>query len=205
MKKQVFYVHGGDSFNTKEDFQQYLRTVTVRDLPGNEGSTFWTKTLAEDLGEDYEVFRPVMPNKQNAHYEEWKVWFERHYEYLQDGIILVGWSLGAMFLAKYLSENKPPFKVAGVYLLAAPGGEYPLQTDGNDCQTFRFTKESAQNITKNASHVEVWHSEDDHIVPIAEAYWYQKHLPEAKLRLFTDKNHFLLPEFPELVEAFLKE
>lgn len=201
MKKQVFYVHGGDSFNSQANYLEYLKTAPIWDLPSLSPTLSWKRSLALELGEEYEVFMPAMPNRNNAHYLEWKIWFERHFEYLRDRVILIGGSLGAMFLAKYLAENKTPFKVAGVYLLAAPGGEYPLQADGNDCQTFRFTSENAQNITNNASQVEIWHSEDDFVVPIAEASWYQKHLPEAKLRLFKDKNHFQVPELPELVAA----
>jgi predicted alpha/beta hydrolase family esterase len=140
-----------------------------------------------------------MPNSNNAHYEEWKIWFERHFEYLRDGIILVGWSLGGMFLAKYLAENKPPFKIAKLYLLAGPSGEMPQQPDGNDCLSFKFSAESATHIAKKAENIEIWHSEDDFIVPFTEAYWYQKHLPGSKIRLFKDKNHFLVPELPELI------
>lgn len=199
MKKQVFYVHGGDSYNKYEDYLQSLRTTTVRNLPGSKSSTFWTKTLVEDLGEDYEVFMPTMPNKHNAQYEEWKIWFERHFEYMRDEIILVGWSLGGMFLAKYLSENKPPFSIKSLFLLATPSGEYIEEQDGADCLSFKFSAESATNIAKIAQNIEIWHSEDDFVVPITEAYWYQKHLPKAKLRLFKDKNHFLVPELPELI------
>jgi hypothetical protein len=40
MKKQVFYVHGGDSYSKYEDFMQSLRTATVRNLPGSERVPF---------------------------------------------------------------------------------------------------------------------------------------------------------------------
>jgi len=199
MKKQVFYVHGGDSFTKPEDFLQYIQTKTIRDLPGSIKEKSWKKALPLDLGEEYEVFMPEMPNRHNAHYAEWKIWFERHFEYLRDGVILVGCSLGAMFLAKYLAENKPPFKIAKLYLLAGPGGDWPLQLDGNDCLSFKVSAEAASHIAKMAENIEIWHSEDDFLVPYTEAYWYQKHVQGAKLRLFKDKNHFLLPELPELI------
>lgn len=195
----MFYVHGGDSYSKYENFLQSLRTATVRNLPGRDSSAFWTKTLAEDLGEDYEVFMPAMPNKQNAQYEEWKIWFERHFEYLREEVILVGWSLGGMFLAKYLSENNPPFDIKSLYLLAAPCGEYTQEQDDADCLSFKFSAEVAGNIAKTAENIEIWHSEDDFVVPIVEAHWYKMHLPGAKLRIFKDKNHFLLPELPELI------
>src|SRR3989338_6639445 len=120
MKKQVVFVHGGDSFTKKEDFFQHLRTMPLRSLPGKESPLHWTQTLVADLGEEYDVFMLSMPNKQNADFEEWSIWFERHFEYLRDGVVLVGWSLGGMFLAKYLSEKQTPFTAERLFLFFAP-------------------------------------------------------------------------------------
>jgi hypothetical protein len=93
MKKQVFYIHGGDAFSKYEDYLAFLETLPLS-LPGEERSGFWNKSLAEELGPDYEVFMPSMPNKFNARFHEWSLWFERHFPYLKDGVVLVGWSLG---------------------------------------------------------------------------------------------------------------
>ncbi len=204
MKKQVFYIHGGDSFSKTEDFLKSLHTKPLRNLPGSEGVTFWTKTLAEDLGEDYEVFMPSMPNSQNAHYEEWKIWFERHFEYLRDGVVLVGWSLGGMFLAKYLSENTPPFEISAVFLLAAPCGTY-ADDSGNDCGSFQFNTEILTKLADFGSKIQLWHSKDDFVVPFQHVLEYQKHLPEAGTVIFEDKNHFLITEFPELLDKIRTE
>ena len=198
MKKQVFYIHGGDSFSKTEDFLQSLAIMPLRNLPGKDSSNFWTKTLAEDLGEEYEVFMPSMPNKQNAHYDEWKIWFERHFEYLRDGVVLVGWSLGGMFLAKYLTENTLPFEIKAIFFLAAPCGTY-ADDGGNDCGSFQFSQENLVKLTKFGSKIELWHSKDDFVVPFQHVLEYQKYLPEAELVTFEDKNHFLIPEFPELL------
>ncbi len=97
MKKQVFFVHGGDAFTAHDDFLQYLRTIALRNLPDSQTSEHWTKTLGADLGDEYEVFMPSMPNKQNAQYEEWCIWFQRHFSLLRDEIVLIGWSLGGCF------------------------------------------------------------------------------------------------------------
>ena len=201
MKKQVFYVHGGDGFNSQEDYLKYLKTAPIWDLPNQPTTPSWKRSLAAELGPDYEVFMPAMPNRNNADYLEWQLWFERHFTYLNDGVILIGGSLGGMFLAKYLSEKTPPFQIAKLFLLAAPGGQYPQQSDGNDCRSFRFSANAAQNIVKCANKVEIWHSKDDQVVPVSEAEWYKTHVSGAKVRLFSDKNHFLVAELPEIVEA----
>jgi predicted alpha/beta hydrolase family esterase len=199
MKKQVFYIHGGDSFSKQEDFLKSLTTMPVRNLPGKESSNFWTKTLAEELGEEYDVFKPSMPNSQNAHYEEWKIWFERHFEYLNHGLILVGWSLGGMFLAKYLSENTFPFEIKAIFLLAAPCGTYADEF-GNDCGSFQFDTAILAKMAQYKDKIQLWHSKDDFVVPFQHVLEYKKYLPEAQLVTFEDKNHFLITEFTELLD-----
>lgn len=198
MKKQVFLIHGGDSFSDYQNFLHSLRSATIRNLPGSEKIVGWSETLSTDLGEMYEVFKPAMPNKQNAQYEEWKIWFERHFEYLREDVVLVGWSLGGMFLAKYLSENDSPLNIKAVFLLAAPCGACADET-GNDCGTFQFLQEKLNKLANQVKKVEIWHSKDDFVVPYQHALVYKQYLPEATLATFEDKNHFLVPEFPELV------
>jgi uncharacterized protein len=206
MKKSVIYVHGGDSFAKYNDFIKFLRTVPLRDLPATKTDAgpesvvekeHWKNTLAEDLGEEFLVYKPAMPNKQNARYQEWKIWFERYLDQISGDVILVGCSLGGMFLAKYLCEEKIKVAVSQLHLLASPGGEY--ESDGGDCAEFLFSSEKLGSWNGNqVKKVYIWHSEDDFVVPFVEALWYQSHLPQAKMKLFTDKNHFLGPELPEL-------
>lgn len=198
MKKQVLLIGGGDSFTKHEDFLSHLRTATLRSLPGAESTLRWSQTLVEDLGPDFEVFVPSMPNKQNANYEEWKIWLERHFEYLNDGVVLIGWSLGGMFLAKYLSENNTPFNIKALFLLAAPCGTYGDGT-GNDCGSFQFSPAILANLDKKALKINIFHSKDDFVVPFEHALSYKKFLPEAELMTFEDKNHFLVPALPELL------
>lgn len=170
----------------------------IRDLPGSEPLKKWSGTFREDLGDAYEVFMPAMPNSQNAKYEEWKIWFERYFEYLHDGVILVGWSQGGYFLAKYLIENEPPVTIKALFLLAAPfektdfGGE-----DGGD---FAFDTERVGELAKKVGKIEIFHSKDDFLVPYEHALKYKAALPEAESVTFTDRNHFLIEQFPELAQ-----
>jgi len=200
MKKQLIFIHGGDAFTKYEDFLEHLKTTAIRNLPGSDTTGHWTQTLREDLAEDYEVFTPSMPNKHNAQYEEWKIWLERHLSLVNDGVVLVGWSLENMFLAKYLSENTPPVIISTLILLAAPCGDYQ-DPSGNDCGSFQFRPEQLPKITKNVKNISIWHSKDDFVVPFEHALRYAKHLPETELISFSNKNHFLQPAFPELLTS----
>ena len=197
MKKQVIFIHGGNAFSNYENFLQYLGTKELRDLPGAESLKKWSGTLREDLGDEFEVFTPAMPNGQNAKYLEWKIWFERYVPYLRDGVILVGWSLGGYFLVKYLIENQLPISPRALFLVAAPfesedfGGE-----DGGD---FAFDTTRAGELSEKVSKIILFHSKDDFLVPYEHALKYQSALREAELMIFEDKNHFLLEKFPELL------
>lgn len=202
MKQQVFFIHGGNAFSQYDDFLSYLRTKEIRNLPGAEQLKKWSSTLVDDLGEEYEVFMPSMPNSQNAKYEEWKIWFERHFEYLRDGVILVGWSQGGFFLSKYLVENEIPFQIKALLLVAAPfqaedfGGE-----DGGD---FTFDTSRVGELSKKTDKIYIFHSQDDFCVPFAHAESYKNSLPGAELVSFADKNHFLIEEFPEFLKVIRK-
>lgn len=198
MKKQLVFISGGDSFSKREDFLRSLQATPIRNLPGSESSIRWTQKLADDLS-DFEVFLPAMPNKQNASFDEWKIWFERHFEYLADEVVLAGWSLGGMFLAKYLSENDTPFTISSLHLLAAPCGTY-ADGEGNDCGTFQFNPEILSKIANKARRIVIWHSKDDFVVSYENALNYKSHLPEAELMTFEDKNHFLVTDFPEFID-----
>lgn len=202
MKQQVVYIHGGESFKHYEDFLTRLRTKGIWDLPSSEPVGKWNNRLPADLGEDYEVFLPQMPNKQNARYEEWKIWFERHFEHLRDGVMLVGCSLGGMFLLRYVSEETLPFKVKALVIMAAP---LPLpDIDHSDCEDFMCSLELVPTIAAKVPTVVIMHSTDDFVVPYSHGEHLTTLLPEATFITFSDKNHFLVPELPELV-AFIKE
>lgn len=198
--QQVFYIHGGESFRDQAAFLEHLRTCTLR-YPHGDKPQLWGSRLREDLS-DFEVFAPEMPNKQNATYAEWQIWFERHFEYLTDGLILVGWSQGAFFLQKYLLENTVPFSIKALFLVAPP--VQPDDLSGEDGGDFVFDTSQLGRLAKRAGQIHVLHSTDDFVVPYAHAEMLQAALPSATLHTFTDRDHFLQSEFPELVELIKK-
>lgn len=201
-KQQVLYIHGGSAFSQYDNFLSHLQTKTIRDLPGETELKKWSSTLRDRLGDEYEVFMPSMPNSQNSKYEEWKIWFERHFEYLQGEVILMGWSQGGYFLEKYLTENTVPFTVKALYLLAAPF--FAADFNGEDGGDFAFDTSRVGELAQKVKKIYILHSEDDFVVPYEHGLKLSKALPQAEFISFTDKNHFLIEEFPELVEIIKK-
>lgn len=198
MKKQVVFIHGGEAFSNYDAFLQYLRSETID--PYEKPSKRWHRLLPSDLGEDYEVFLPQMPNAENAKYIEWKIWFEKYLPYLHDGVILIGHSQGGYFLVKYLIENGFPVSIKALYLVASPiepdafaGGE-----DGGD---FNFDVSSVPKVQDLAQNIVIFHSKDDFVVPFAHALKFKELLPHASLCLLEDRVHFWQESFPELLAS----
>lgn len=199
-KQQVFYIHGGSAYSNYKDYLYDLRTQQLRSASDEEKVEKWPKTLRSELGESFQVFTPSFPNSQNSKYEEWKIWFERHFDFLHNELVLVCWSQGAMFITKYLSENKPPFSIKHLFLLAAPFYYFVCDGSREDGGNFYPDSEKIAAINERVEHITIMHSKDDFVVPYEHALKYKEALPGAELVTFVDKNHFLVEELPELLE-----
>jgi len=195
MKKQIVFIHGGNSFSKYDTFLDSLRAREIDDPLDEKVIKKWKTTIRNVFINTHEVYYPQMPNSNNAKYLEWKIWFERYHEFLRNEVVLIGHSLGGMFLAKYLSEEKMPVRVRALYLVAAP-----FEPDGDDCAEFAFEIENLRRLAEQVDGVCILHSKDDPIVPYTHALKYAEALPDAELVTFEDKNHFLLEEFPEIIE-----
>jgi len=195
MKKQVIYIHGGNSF---EDYEKYLEHLKNSDFdPFYERNKKWKHSLEEDLGEGFEVFMPTMPSGHNAKYIEWKIWFEKLIPFVEDNVVIIGHSLGAIFIAKYLSENNLPKKILATYLLAGP-----YDNDDSDDSLADFVlPESLSMFEESGGKIFLYHSKDDPVVPFVNVEKYAKHLLSAEKVIFEDRGHFNQEEFPELIES----
>ncbi|HEY4515597.1 MAG TPA: alpha/beta hydrolase [Candidatus Paceibacterota bacterium] len=196
MKKQIIVIHGGDTFKEYEEYLDFLRKHEINIERYKTNKDDWKPGLREKLGEEYEVILPVMPNKTNARFEEWKLWFEKLIPFLSEDIILIGHSLGGSFLAKYLSLNKFPKKIKAVFLV---GAVYDKDSEGYGLAGFSLPPK----LDLQTENVYLYHSEDDPVVPFSDLGRYKNALPNAKTRIFTDRKHLNQEELPELVEDIL--
>ncbi len=193
MKKQVVVIGGGDVFKSYKEYISYLKNIK---LDFNKLKIKrWKETLAENLGNNFEVITMRMPNPANAKYKEWKIIFDKLKPLLKDNVILLGHSLGGIFLAKYLSENNFPKKIKGTFLISAPyeGKNTDYLAD------FKLPKK-LDKLRSQGGEIFLYHSKDDSLVLIADFEKYKKALPEAKVAVFRNRGHFDQAKFPELVE-----
>lgn len=191
MKKQVVVIHGGDSFDNRRNYLRSLRwwPVTINSFLSRRD---WKADLPNALGPRWQVLQPRMPNSSNARYVEWKIWFERMLPFIRQGVILVGHSLGAAFLVRYLATHKYPKNIKAVILVAAPHNYGEV---GDFCIPL-----SLRRLTRQCKNVFFFHSPDDPIVPFSELSVYAKALPSATTMVLKKRGHFNQARFPELVK-----
>jgi uncharacterized protein len=199
-KPQILFVHGGMTFRTRKDYLKYLKTREVQLKKKNK----WNyEYLDKKLSKNFQVIKPQMPLKENARYEDWKIHFERHIPFLNNNIILIGSSLGGIFLAKYLSENKFPKKIKAVYLIAPP---YDNTLSEEDLTNGFRLKKDLSLLEKNTGKLILLFSKTDDVVPVGHADKYRKKLKEADIITYTNKKgHFQDEEFPELIKMLKQD
>ncbi len=194
-KRQIFIIHGGTTF---KKYGEYLKFLENRELSLEKKARWRNEYLDKKLSRDFELIRPNMPASDNAKYLEWKLNFENYFKLLRSDLILIGVSLGGIFLAKYLSENKFPKKIAKVILVCPP---FDDSLSLEDLAGGFKLKSNLSLIEKNCKNVVLLFSEDDDVVPIIHASKYAQKLPKARIMIFESKNgHFRISEFPEIIK-----
>ena len=189
-KPQICTIHGGTVFESDEQYQQALRDLTLS-YDRLLYAPSWKNWLAEQLP-DHDVLLPSMPNKVNAKYDDWALYFSKVVPFLRPDATLIGHSLGGIFLAKYFTENTPEKPFSKLILIAAPYDDEA----GESLKGFKLTDASA--LANMFDEIHLLHSTDDPVVPFAEKDKDLRDLPEAKVHIFEDKQHFNEPSFEEL-------
>jgi predicted alpha/beta hydrolase family esterase len=177
MKKQVLFIHGGGEGAYEEDKKM-------------------AASLKNVLGTAYDVRHPKMPDEDRPEYEAWKDQIAQGLAATDGEVILVGHSLGASILLKYLSEEKVDRPVAGMFLVAPPYwgaedwevGEYALRED--------FESKLPKGLP-----VFIYHSRDDEWVPFAHLALYAEKLPQATIREFDGRGHQFNDDLSEVARA----
>lgn len=197
MKKntQIFFIHGGETFRNKKDYLHFLKTRKI----SLERKIRWSSVyLRENLGSNFEIIKPRMPLQDNAKYNDWKINFERYIPYFKNNIILIGNSLGGIFLVKYLSEHKFPKKILSTYLICPP---FDDTVSGEDLVGGFKLKSDISLLEKNSKNLYLMFSKDDNSVPISHAEKYRNKLKNAKIIIYKSKNgHFQVSKFPEIIK-----
>ncbi len=196
----MLLVHGGMTFKNEKDYLHYLKTKKVT----TKKKISWAGNyLEKSLGKRFEIISPRMPLQDFAKYRDWKIFFERYLSLIKNKYILIGSSLGGVFLAKYLSENKLRKKVLSVYLVCPP---FDNTLSAEDLVGGFKLKNNLSLVEKNCKNLHLLFSKDDDVVHVSHSDKYRKKFQRAHIVVYKSKGgHFNIAKFPEIVKMIFAD
>jgi predicted alpha/beta hydrolase family esterase len=153
-------------------------------------------SLKRELGDGYEVRYPRMPHEDDPSYARWSAAIGHELTAADDGVLVLGHSVGATILVNYLVEAAPERRVGAIALIAAPfvgaggwpGTEFALP----------------ENVGARLPHgvpVHLFQGLDDQTVPPGHAELYLRAIPQAQLHQLPGRDHQLNDDLSEVAQA----
>lgn len=176
-KKQILFLHSGGPQGP------------------HEGSNDLVRSLQEALGEGYKVSYPQMPDPEHPVYALWKAELEKEIAAAEDGVVLVGHSLGGSVILKFLSEEKCEKAIGGLCIVAAPFWGPPDW----QVEEYMLTENFAFRLPR-IPRIFLYHSRNDEVVPFEHVQHYGEELRWATIRAFENQGHLFSSGLPELVK-----
>ena len=167
MHYQLLFIQGGGG---DEDYKADAKLVA---------------SLRQALGNAYTVHYPRLSDDSSPDFGRIKQ-IGKEISLVKDEIILVGHSLGASMLLKYLSENEVKKKIAGIFLISTPF--WSGQEDWK--QGLKLHEDFPDKLPKNVP-VFLYHCRDDEEVPFEHLSLYAQKLPRAIVREVGSGGHQL--------------
>jgi hypothetical protein len=160
----------------------------------------WDDKLAEslrrDLGGEYEVRYPRMPEEGDPSCVRWSTAIRREMTALDDGAVVAGHSVGAAILLKALVEHPREKELEGIVLIAAPFvGEGGWLSD-----EFELASDLGAKLPAGVR-VHVFHGLRDETVPPSHAGLYALAIPQAQVHQLPGRDHQLNNDLSEVAEA----
>lgn len=165
MKKQVLFIQGGGD-------------------DGYESDAKLAGSLKAALGSDYEVAYPRLVSDESAPDFGWPGQIGKEINDIEGDLILVGHSLGASLMLKYLSETKTRKKISGIFLLAAPW----WSGDAEWVIGLKLQDDFAGKLPAGVP-IFLYHCTDDDEVPFEHLSLYAGKLPRASVHEIEQGGH----------------
>ena len=167
MIRQVLFIQGGGG---EDDYKADAQLVT---------------SLKEALGDGYNVNYPLLPTETTPDFGRIKQ-IGDEISNLKGDIILVGHSLGASMLLKYLSENEFKGKILGVFLISTPFWE----GEEDWKQGLKLQDNFPERLPGDVP-IYLYHCRDDEEIPFEHIERYEQKLPLATVRKLSSCGHQL--------------
>lgn len=145
----------------------------------------WLKNELEKEG--IKVFVPRFPNADKPRVSEWLGTLKDYEQYINGDTILIGHSLGGIFLLRILEGLEKPVKA--VFFVASSVGVKPLLNYIGDYRFSNGFEFNWEKIKKMAKHFTVYHSDNDPYVSLGNGEELTKQLG-TKLTFIPSSGHF---------------
>lgn len=168
INKQVLFIQGGGS---QEDYEADKHLVA---------------SLQELLGEAYRVHYPLLPTDESVPDLGRIKQIGHQISRIEGKLIMVGHSLGASMLLKYVSEIEVKIKPIAIFLIATPF----WSGDEDWKEGFKLAENFADKVARELP-IFLYHSQNDEVVPFAHLALYRQRMPWATFRQLPSGGHQL--------------
>ncbi|HYF66639.1 MAG TPA: alpha/beta fold hydrolase [Ohtaekwangia sp.] len=165
MKTHILFLQGGGG---KSDHEVDAKLVDA---------------LQEAIGELYKVHYPLLENESSPDFGRLKQ-IEKEISEIDTSLILVGHSLGASMVLKFLSEHKNQLRIKGIFLLATP-----FWSGNEDWVQGLKLKSNFENELPKDVPIFFYHCHDDEEIPFSNLDHYLKKIPWATFREISNGGH----------------
>ncbi|MET4084110.1 putative alpha/beta hydrolase family esterase [Pedobacter sp. UYP30] len=165
MHKQILFIQGGGDGGYQADEALVI-------------------SLRTTLGEDYQVNYPVIKSDENAPDFGWLKQIGENVTKIYGDFILVGHSLGASMILKYLSENDTTENIKGIFLIATP-----FWSGNEEWKKGLKLKNNFADKFPVKTPTFFYHCKDDEEIPISHFYQYKQKLSQANFREVKSGGH----------------
>lgn len=170
--KKVFIIHGWDGYP-------------------EEGGFPWLKKELEE--KSFQVTVPAMPDPLHPKIEEWVPFLRKVVGTPDENTFLVGHSIGAQTVLRYLESLDQDVKVGGVIFLAGwinlSDQAFEKAGDAEIAQPWLDTPIDWQKVKKHTSKFTAIFSDDDPFVSLTDSKIFKEKL-EAKIIIEKNKAHY---------------
>jgi predicted alpha/beta hydrolase family esterase len=177
-KRQVLFVQGGGA--------------DVHDQWDNK----LVDSLKRELGSNYEIRYPRMPNESDPQYADWKRALEQEIESMDDDAIVVGHSIGGTMLVNVLAVSSFKAKLGAVFLVSAPF----VGEGGWPSEELKSPMDLGAKLPEGIP-IHVYHGLRDEAVPPQHADLYKRAIPQAEVHRVADRDHQFNNDLKEVAEA----
>ncbi|HXT47584.1 MAG TPA: alpha/beta hydrolase [Gemmatimonadaceae bacterium] len=151
------------------------------------------ESLRRNLGPNFEIHYPRMPNEEDPRYDVWKATLGKEFAALDSGAILVGHSVGGTILVNALAELQSERRFGAIVLVSAPF----VGEGGWPSEDLNPPRELGARLPKGVP-IHIYHGLDDETVPPSHADLYARAIPQARVHRLPGRDHQLNNDLGEI-------